>query len=121
MNREVQQNPQTGAARGKEGGPSPRGREEILREFAELLYKKTSFYETGDRKLFERVLELQEIYHKTFINSIGWKVTWSIRQDGKNEYARYVIVRKWPLEPGNIYEETLLFRGGKPLPEDAYV
>jgi hypothetical protein len=44
---------------------------------------------------------------------------WEKRKEKKMEYG-YVVVKKWPLEPGNVWEETLLFEGGKILPDDAY-
>lgn len=85
-----------------------------------MIYRRTPLDEYGDKKLYLEALELPEEFHKEFINQIGWKITWSIRQDPKNEYKRFVIIHKRNLQQGNLWEETLLFEGGKILPDDAY-
>jgi hypothetical protein len=88
-------------------------------EIARLLYRRTPFDEYGNRRLHEEVLEMPVEWTKDFINLLGWKVYWEKRKYKKAEYG-YVIVKKRPLKHGNVWEETLLFEGGKILPDDAY-
>jgi hypothetical protein len=89
-------------------------------KIAELLYKETPFERYGNMRLYLEVLQMPIEWTKTFVNEIGWKVYWEKRKY-KNALSGYVIVRKRPLEWGNVWEETLLFEGEKILPEEAYV
>jgi hypothetical protein len=99
----------------EEGGPTS-----SLFEEAQLLYRETPIEWYGDIRNYLEALELPVQWVKSFLNQINWAVYWEKRGyiDGATSY---VIVRKRPVEPGNLWEETLLFEGGKILPEDAYV
>jgi hypothetical protein len=104
-----------GAARGREGGPSRPFQGEIARK----LYRRTPFDEWGDVCVYEKVLDLPIEWSRAFSTTEGWRIVWEYRKD-KDATHGFILVRKWPLEEGNVWEETLIYSDGYLLDEDAY-
>ena len=88
-------------------------------EIAEKLYRRTPFDEWGDRRLYEKVLELPIEWTRSFTTPEGWRIVWEKRKD-KDATRCFLLIRKWPLEGGNVWEENLIYSDGYLLDEDAY-
>jgi hypothetical protein len=88
-------------------------------EIARKLYRRTPFDEWGDKSLYEKVLELPIEWTRSFITPQRWQIIWESRKD-KDATRGFILVRKWPLEEGNVWEETLVYSDGYLLDDDAY-